>query len=140
MEASALLSKCRAAGPFAQVSLQQRGELKRGITLWDSTGYYSGADKKMLYVVVNRFEIAKLKMIIQELDPKAFVSIMEVSEIMGESKMYRKKEKKLAVVKRLEQLPLPVGKEVTSEMGNLPVVHREQETEVDEKTEEIVAE
>ena len=30
-------------------------ELKRGITLWDSTGYYSGADKKMLYVVVNRF-------------------------------------------------------------------------------------
>lgn len=68
-------------------------ELKRGITLWDSTGYYSGADKKMLYVVVNRFEIAKLKNIVSELDPKAFVSIMEVSEIMGESKMYRKKVK-----------------------------------------------
>ncbi len=68
-------------------------ELKRGITLWDSTGYYSGADKKMLYVVVNRFEIAKLKNIVGELDPKAFVSIMEVSEIMGESKMYRKKVK-----------------------------------------------
>lgn len=68
-------------------------ELKRGITLWDSTGYYSGADKKMLYVVVNRFEIAKLKNIVSELDPKAFVSIIEVSEIMGTSKMYRKKVK-----------------------------------------------
>ena len=84
-------------------------ELKRGITLWDSTGYYSGADKKMLYVVVNRFEIAKLKMIVSELDPKAFVSIMEVSEIMGTSKMYRKKTKDGAGGRPV-QLPIPVEK------------------------------
>ena len=87
-------------------------ELKRGITLWDSTGYYSGADKKMLYVVVNRFEIAKLKAIVKELDPKAFVSIMEVSEIMGESKMYRKRGEK--DVSRPVQLSLPVDKAVNS--------------------------
>ena len=87
-------------------------ELKRGITLWDSTGYYSGADKKMLYVVVNRFEIAKLKAIVKELDPKAFVSIMEVSEIMGESKMYRKRGKTDA--SRPVQLSLPVDKAVNS--------------------------
>ncbi|MBQ8375113.1 MAG: YitT family protein [Clostridia bacterium] len=68
--------------------------LKRGITVLDATGYYSGTNKKMLYVVVNRFEIAKLKAIVAELDAKAFVSIMEVSEIMGESKMYRVKTKK----------------------------------------------
>ncbi len=90
-------------------------ELKRGITLWDSTGYYSGADKKMLYVVVNRFEIAKLKMLVSELDPKAFVSIMEVSEIMGTSKMYRKKTKtndkeNVPQVSRPIQLSLPVEK------------------------------
>ena len=84
-------------------------ELKRGITLWDSTGYYSGADKKMLYVVVNRFEIAKLKMLVSELDPKAFVSIMEVSEIMGTSKMYRKKTKGSAGGRPV-QLPIPVEK------------------------------
>ena len=87
-------------------------ELKRGITLWDSTGYYSGADKKMLYVVVNRFEIAKLKAIVKELDPKAFVSIMEVSEIMGESKMYRKRGETDA--SRPVQLSLPVDKAVNS--------------------------
>lgn len=85
-------------------------ELKRGITLWDSTGYYSGADKKMLYVVVNRFEIAKLKAIVKELDPKAFVSIMEVSEIMGESKMYRKRGETGGT--RPVQLSLPVDKAV----------------------------
>lgn len=85
-------------------------ELKRGITLWDSMGYYSGADKKMLYVVVNRFEIAKLKSIVNELDPRAFVSIMEVSEIMGTSKMYRKKNKSVVSSKPV-QLTIPVGKE-----------------------------
>ncbi len=81
-------------------------ELKRGITLWDSKGYYSGSDKKMLYVVVNRFEIAKLKTLVSELDPKAFVSIMEVSEIMGTSTMYRKKEKNKTA--RPVQLSIPV--------------------------------
>ena len=81
-------------------------ELKRGITLWDSKGYYSGSDKKMLYVVVNRFEIAKLKTLVSELDPKAFVSIMEVSEVMGESKLYRKKDRKKSV--RPTQLSLPI--------------------------------
>ena len=90
-------------------------ELKRGITLWDSKGYYSGSDKKMLYVVVNRFEIAKLKTLVSELDPKAFVSIMEVSEIMGTSTMYRKKEKNKQA--RPVQLSLPVenGAEVETQ-------------------------
>lgn len=66
--------------------------LKRGITVMDATGYYSGSDKKMLYVVVNRFELSKLKAIVQELDATAFVSITEVSEIMGVSKMYGKRK------------------------------------------------
>ncbi len=67
-------------------------ELKRGITVMDATGYYSGADKKMLYVVVNRFEIARLKDLVKILDENAFVSIIEVSEIVGASKMYRRKK------------------------------------------------
>ena len=68
-------------------------ELKRGITVLDATGYYSGEGKKMLYMVVNRFEIARLKDMVTALDPKAFVSIIEVSEIMGTGKMYRGKTK-----------------------------------------------
>lgn len=68
-------------------------ELKRGITVLDATGYYSGEGKKMLYMVVNRFEIARLKAIVAAIDSKAFVSIIEVGEIMGTGKMYRKKVK-----------------------------------------------
>ena len=67
--------------------------LQRGITVLDATGFYSGVNKKMLYVVVNRFEINRLKDIVLELDENAFVSIMEVSEIMGKTKMYGKKSK-----------------------------------------------
>ena len=78
-------------------------ELKRGITLWNAKGYYSGSSRKILYVVVNRFEIARLKSIVAELDDKAFVSIIEVSEIMGESKMYGNKPKKSHVEKAVEK-------------------------------------
>ncbi len=73
-------------------------ELKRGITVLDATGYYSGENKKMLYMVVNRFEIARLKGVVRALDPKAFVSIIEVSEIMGTGKMYGNKPKAIKVV------------------------------------------
>ena len=39
----------------------------------------------MVYFVVNRFQIAKMKAIIQEADPNAFVSIAEVSDMLGSS-------------------------------------------------------
>lgn len=92
-------------------------ELKRGITLWNAKGYYSGSHRKILYVVVNRFEIARLKSIVAELDEKAFVSIIEVSEIMGESKMYGNKPKKSRTEKAVEkskpqQIEIDIGTEI----------------------------
>lgn len=77
----------------ALVSSALSKSLHRGITVLDATGFYSGVNKKMLYVVVNRFEVNKLKDIVLELDGNAFVSIIEVSEIMGKTKMYGKKNK-----------------------------------------------
>lgn len=58
-------------------------EMQRGITMLKARGYYSRGEKGMLYCVVNRFEINQLKNIIHSIDNKAFVSINEVSEIMG---------------------------------------------------------
>lgn len=60
-------------------------QMGRGITLINSKGYYSGDDKTMIYCVVNRFEISKLKSLIQENDPSAFVTISEISEVLGDS-------------------------------------------------------
>ncbi len=38
-------------------------------------GGYSGKDKVMIYFVVNRFQIGKLKEIVREIDKKAYISI-----------------------------------------------------------------
>lgn len=57
----------------------------RGITQLAARGYYSGREQTMVYFVVNRFQIAKMKAIIQEVDPHAFIAIAEVSDMLGSS-------------------------------------------------------
>lgn len=53
------------------------------VTMLKAKGYYSQEIKGMLYCVVNRFEIGELKHIVSEIDPRAFVSINEVSDTMS---------------------------------------------------------
>ncbi len=57
--------------------------LGRGITFLNGRGGYSGEKRSVLYLVVTRLEVAKLKIIIDEIDEKAFVTISEVHEVMG---------------------------------------------------------
>lgn len=56
-----------------------------GITHIQSHGYYMGKEQTIIYFVVNRFQIAKLKAIVAKHDEKAFVTITDVSDIMGSS-------------------------------------------------------
>lgn len=56
-----------------------------GITHIDAKGYYAGREQTIIYFVVNRFQIAKMKDIIAEIDKNAFVTISEVSDVMGSS-------------------------------------------------------
>ncbi|WP_416151451.1 YitT family protein [Salipaludibacillus sp. HK11] len=57
--------------------------LVRGITVIEGQGAYSGENKKVLYTVITRYELAVLKPIIKEIDPTAFVSVSESMEVMG---------------------------------------------------------
>jgi len=57
----------------------------RGITHIDARGYYSGSEQTIVFFVVNRFQIAKMKNIIMEIDPNAFVAISEVTDMLGKS-------------------------------------------------------
>jgi len=57
--------------------------LGRGVTFLNGRGGYSGEERAVLYLVVTRLEIAKLKNIIDEIDDSAFVTISEVHEVMG---------------------------------------------------------
>ena len=55
----------------------------RGITVMQAHGYYSSEEKSMIYFVVNRFQIGRLRAIVHEIDPSAFISITEVSDLFG---------------------------------------------------------
>ncbi|PWM72789.1 MAG: molybdenum cofactor biosynthesis protein [Bacillota bacterium] len=74
------------------------GYFGRGITIFDAKGYYSDQCKKVVYVVVNRFEIARLKSIVEATDPNAFVTITEITDTMGANIKLRKKNKSIALM------------------------------------------
>jgi uncharacterized membrane-anchored protein YitT (DUF2179 family) len=57
-------------------------ELGRTVTIMNGKGLVSG-DKVILYCVINRFEIFELKRIINKVDASAFITISDVSEIIG---------------------------------------------------------
>ena len=58
-----------------------------GTTKIAATGGYSNAEKTVIYFVVNRFQIAKMRNIVLAADPKAYVTISDVADVMrsGES-------------------------------------------------------
>ncbi|MGN0316690.1 MAG: YitT family protein [Lachnospira sp.] len=56
-------------------------EFKTGTTMMSATGGYSNSEKTVIYFVVNRFQIYKMKTIIQKIDPKAYVTISEVADV-----------------------------------------------------------
>ena len=60
-------------------------EFGRGITQIEVKGYYSGQRKCAIYFVVNRFQLPKLKTIVHEIDPYAFVTVTEISDVLGTS-------------------------------------------------------
>ncbi|HRY31812.1 MAG TPA: YitT family protein [Bacteroidales bacterium] len=56
----------------------------RGGTFIPGQGMYNGAPRTIIYTVVNRREISILEEYIHQIDPDAFVSVIEANEILGE--------------------------------------------------------
>lgn len=63
-----------------------------GITIIEGKGYYSDASKTIIYFVVNRFQIGKMKSLVHENDPSAFITISEVAEVLGSGVKKENKE------------------------------------------------
>ena len=59
-------------------------DMDRGVTALDAMGMYSKSRKQVLLCVVNRFEAMRLRRIIFEADPKAFVIANKTNEVLGE--------------------------------------------------------
>ncbi|SHF56378.1 YitT family protein [Ornithinibacillus halophilus] len=59
-------------------------EMDRGVTVLAGRGSYTGESRDVLYCVVGRNEIVRLKSIINTIDPHAFVSVSSVHDVLGE--------------------------------------------------------
>ena len=58
-------------------------DLNRGITSLFAEGEYTHDKKKMLYCIVSSHQMIKLKTIVHNIDPGAFITIVDVSEVRG---------------------------------------------------------
>lgn len=57
-------------------------EFKTGTTLISAQGGYSRSQRTIVYFVVNRFQIAKMKDIVHEIDETAYITINEVADVL----------------------------------------------------------
>ena len=52
-----------------------------GMTRMDARGGYSGAAKTVVYFVLNRFQVTRMRDLVHEVDPQAFITISEVADV-----------------------------------------------------------
>ncbi|MFJ8261298.1 YitT family protein [Rummeliibacillus sp. NPDC094406] len=59
-------------------------QMDRGVTFLKGYGYYTKDDREVIYCVVGKNEMFKLKSIVLSVDPHAFMSVSEVHDVSGE--------------------------------------------------------
>ena len=56
-------------------------EFEQGMTILSAKGFYSGTDRNVIYIVLNRFQISKMKNITHNIDPAAYITISDVADV-----------------------------------------------------------
>ncbi|CAK7085116.1 YitT family protein [Tissierella sp.] len=75
-----------------EISEKLMTELGRGVTLLKGKGMYSKENKDVLLCVVPRAQFTRVKDMVKEFDPYAFVMVSEMYEVLGEGFTYEKKQ------------------------------------------------
>jgi uncharacterized membrane-anchored protein YitT (DUF2179 family) len=68
---------------FQEIGDTLLARLGRGVTYLHGEGGYSGDDKKVVFCVITRLEEAKLKTIVEDTDPNAFLAIGNIHDVKG---------------------------------------------------------
>ncbi|MNP68186.1 hypothetical protein D3C76_1641040 [compost metagenome] len=58
-------------------------DLDRGLTRLNGAGGYTGVERTVLMVVVSQNEVSRLKELVRDVDPAAFIIISETREVLG---------------------------------------------------------
>lgn len=67
----------------AEVAQALSEEFGSGMTMLQAKGFYSGSDMTAVYFIVNRFQVGKMKNIVHEHDPRAYITITEVANVFS---------------------------------------------------------
>ncbi len=59
-------------------------DLKRGVTIMEGTGGYTRSERQILLVVFQQRETTKLKELVKQVDPQAFVIVTDANEVLGQ--------------------------------------------------------
>lgn len=65
--------------------------INRGVTFLKGQGAYSGSEYNVMYVTLNPSEVRDVKHILSEIDPDAFISILDVDEVVSSDFKIRRK-------------------------------------------------
>lgn len=68
-----------------EIGIEIINKLQRGITFLEGMGGYKKENKKVIYCIVTSNEVVRLKNIVDEIDPTAFIIINDVVEVKGSS-------------------------------------------------------
>ena len=68
---------------WAKISEEILFRMERGLTQLHGQGGYSGKAERILYAVVSMRELHRIKRIVQDIDPKAFLVVQDTLEVMG---------------------------------------------------------
>jgi uncharacterized membrane-anchored protein YitT (DUF2179 family) len=66
------------------IARQVMEQLDRGVTGLAGRGLYTGKEREVLLVVVQRSEVSRLKSLVATIDPGAFVIVSNIHEVLGE--------------------------------------------------------
>ena len=54
---------------------------EQGITVLQAQGFFSGAERKIVWIVLNRFQISRMRELVHAIDPSAYIAIYEVADV-----------------------------------------------------------
>jgi len=58
-------------------------KLKRGVTIVDAEGAYTGQEHYLMYCVISKHQLGQLKSVVKQVDPNAFFTIITVNGVYG---------------------------------------------------------
>ena len=67
----------------AEIQQALMKEMRRGVSYWDGYGAYTGEGRRVIYIVVSKYELPNLRKIVARIDPKAFISVKNGVDITG---------------------------------------------------------